>query len=91
MKVTLKVDIDEAEAFSALCYALNMDYVLDEDTKYFCYGDNVYSGDWDLVDEDRRELFLVLRRVAELIIPNVAFRGENYDPPTFTDEEGWLF
>lgn len=91
MTITLNVDIDAAEAFRALCRALNMDFVLDEDTKYFCYNDNVYSNGWDLIDEDRSELFLALRQVSELIIPNVAFRGENYDPPTFTDEEGRLF
>lgn len=82
-KTIQQIDIEPAEAFRILCKTLCMDCVLDEHTKYEVrksedYDErHVYLG--GVRYDDRGDLFAALRKVATLIFPNVAFRGENYD------------
>lgn len=80
-----KIDIDEYEAFRILCKSLAMDFVLDEDTKYFVrenlHGERcVYTLDneKEMLYDDRGDLFVALRNVAVNMFPNVHFRGAEY-------------
>lgn len=79
------IDINTGESFELLCKVLNMNFVLDEDTKYFIkkneYDENaVYvldNGKEKCID-DRGDLFVALRNVAVNIFPNTAFRSDDY-------------
>ena len=85
VKAVCKIDIDPAEVFRLLCKALDMEFVLDEDTNYF-----VVKNDFDDVHvayikdghdeyyDDRGNLFIALRNLAVEIFPNVGFRNDNY-------------
>jgi hypothetical protein len=83
-KTIQQIDIEPAEAFRILCKTLYMDCVLDEYSKYEIRKSE-YDDDERCVYlngeryDDRGDLFAALRKVATLIFPNVAFRGENYD------------
>ena len=79
-KEEVEVDIDVSEALRILCKTLDIDFILDDtldlwvawDSKlkeYFVMKDN------DIYD-DRGELYIVLRRLITLIVPNC----ELYDP-----------
>ena len=63
-----------------------MDFVLDEETNYYCYGGNVYEshGYHDEKVDDRADLFIALRNMAVNIIPNLAFKDADciHRPPT---------
>lgn len=84
-KITHKIDIEPAEAFRILCRTLNMDFVLDEDTRYYvvkeCDGNAVYKTNKEArmqCVDDRGDLFVALRNVAVNMFPNVEFRGDSY-------------
>lgn len=82
-KAIQKIEIEPAEAFRILCKTLYMDCVFDEDSKYEVRrsedDDEVYVYLNGKRYDDRGDLFVALRKVATLIFPNVAFRGENYE------------
>lgn len=79
---TIKKNIDEKEAFRTLCKVLSMDFVLNEEGKFYV---NKEDGSiWEKVGEDDRRiddrgsLFISLRNVAVNIFPNLYFRSEKY-------------
>ena len=80
-----QIDIDHNEAFRILCKALNMAFVLDEDTDYFVLKDpyggkcvyRTMHGHDECVDS-RGDLFIALRNVAVNMSPNVGFRNADY-------------
>lgn len=84
-KAVCKIDIDSYEAFRILCKTLSMDFVLDEDTKYFIkkneWDENVVyyinNGHDERID-DRGNLFIALRNVAVNLFPNTLFRSDDY-------------
>lgn len=85
-KAICQIDISAEEAFRILCKTLDMDFVLDEDTKFSIMGDPstdqnaVYEfddGKWDYYDT-RGDLFIALRNVAVNMFPNLSFRNEDY-------------
>jgi hypothetical protein len=84
MKVKVKangefeVDIDYNQAFYALCQTLGMDWAIEE-RKHFVVEENdfgekvvcvVVDGEKHIYD-DRGELFLAIRNLAEAIFPNI--------------------
>lgn len=73
-------EIDDLAAFKTLCHVLSMDFVLDEETNYYCYSGNVYEmvNGHDTRVDDRADLFIALRNVAVNIIPNLSFRNADY-------------
>lgn len=85
-KAVCQIDIDSYEAFRILCKTLSMDFVLDDETRFFVKKDP----DWDELrvyrienghDEpydDRGALFVALRNVAVNMFPNLGFRGDDY-------------
>lgn len=85
IKAKYEIDIDECEAFRILCKTLNMEYVLDENRKFYVkkdeYGDNVLYlkvYNQETIYDDRGDLFVSLRNVAVNLFPNVLFRNEDY-------------
>ena len=84
-KMNCSIDIDSSEAFRILCKTLNMDFFLDEDTKFLIekspeYESRIYTlknGNKEEYD-DRGDLFIALRNVAVNIFPNIAFRNDDY-------------
>ena len=85
IKAKYEIDIDECEAFRILCKTLHMDFVLDEDTKFFVrkneYDENcvyVMRNGHDEEYDDRGDLFVSLRNVAVNLFPNVLFRNADY-------------
>lgn len=86
LSAVYQVNVDPAQAFDMLCKTLEMEFVMDEDTRYFVYadddGDNhVYKtvNGCDHCVDDRGDLFLALREVAVNMFPNVSFRHEVID------------
>lgn len=80
IKINYTLEIDELTAFKTLCHVLDMDFVLDEETNYYCYGGNVYEqhGYHDEKVDDRADLFIALRNIAVNIIPNLSFKDADY-------------
>ena len=85
IKSVCQIDIESDEAFRILCKTLDMDFVLDEDTKFFVrkneYDENcvyVMRNGHDEEYDDRGDLFIALRNVAVNMLPNVSFRNESY-------------
>ena len=85
VKNVCQIDIDSSEAFRILCKTLHMDFVLDEDTKYFVrkneYDENcvyVISNGHDEKYDERGDLFVALRNVAVNMFPNTSFRSDDY-------------
>jgi hypothetical protein len=84
-KAVCQIDIDSTEAFRLLCKTLHMDFVLDEDTKFFVkendlgekYVYHIKDGHDEIYDY-RGHLFVALRNVAVQMFPNVYFRGDDY-------------
>ena len=83
-KEKVEIDIDEIEAFKILCKTLHMEWMLNEDYKYYVcedeYGERsvwktVEYGYGDREVDDRGNLFLALCSVAENIIPNCELRN----------------
>lgn len=84
-KAVCKVDIDSSEAFRILCKSLDMDFVLDEDTKFVIrkneYDENcvyIIKNKKEELYDDRGDLFIALRNVAVNMFPNLYFRGDDY-------------
>lgn len=85
IKTVANIEIDEAEAFHILCKTLDMDFVLDEDTKFIVkkneYDENsvyiIRNGREEIYDE-RGDLFVALRNIAVNIFPNLYFRSDDY-------------
>lgn len=84
-KTVCQIDIDEDEAFEILCKTLYMEYVLDEDTKFFVrkneYDENcvyVMINGHDEEYDNRGDLFVALRNVAVNMFPNTSFRSDDY-------------
>ena len=84
--VVCAIDIEPKEAFRILCKTLEMDFVLDEDTNYFVVKDNFGDSEvcctrdgHDETIDDRGDLFIALRNVAEELFPNIGFRGMTYE------------
>lgn len=83
-----KMEIDEGEAFSILCQALGMDFVMDEDTKFIIKPEiqdgyiekcvYVIKNGKETKYDDRGRLFIALRNVAVCLCPNCYFRGDSY-------------
>ena len=89
IRINYTFQIDDLTAFKTLCRTLYMDFVLDEDTDYYCYGGSVYKmvdGHDEEVDE-RADLFIALRNVAVNIIPNLSFRSADYIYESNDDNE----
>ena len=85
IKAKYEIDIDECEAFRILCKTLGMEFVLDEDRKFYVkkdeYGDNVVYlkvCNQETIYDDRGDLFVALRNVAVNLFPNVLFRNADY-------------
>lgn len=80
-----EISTDDLKAFEALCHSLSMDFVLDEDKDFFaCYDSTDHisvfvneDGGKRLFD-DRGVLFILLRSIANQLIPNLAFRNDGY-------------
>mgnify|MGYP001214616728 CR=1 FL=1 len=83
-----KIEIDEGTAFSILCQALGMDFVMDEDKKFIIKPEmedgyiekHVYviRNGGETKYDDRGRLFIALRNVAVCLFPDCYFRGESY-------------
>lgn len=93
-----KMEIDENTAFSILCQALGMDFVMDEDTKFIIKPEiedgyiekHVYvvRGGKETKYDDRGRLFIALRNIAVWLVPYCYFRGDDYiDQPEYIDQE----
>lgn len=85
IKAKYEIYIDECEAFRILCKTLGMEFVLDEDRKFYVkkdeYGDNVVylkACNQETIYDDRGDLFVALRNVAVNLFPNVLFRNADY-------------
>lgn len=85
IKAKYEIDIDECEAFRILCKTLGMEFVLDENRKFYVkkdeYGDNcVYINSYgsEMYYDSRGDLFVALRNVAVNLFPNVLFRNADY-------------
>lgn len=84
-KAVCQIDIDEYKAFEILCKTLHMEFVLDEDTKFFVrkneYDENcvyVMRNGHDEEYDYRGDLFVALRNVAVNMFPNTYFRSDDY-------------
>ena len=84
-KAVCQIDIDSSEAFRILCKTLHMDFVLDEDIKFFVrkneYDENcvyVTRNGHDEEYDERGDLFVALRNVAVNMFPNTSFRSDDY-------------
>lgn len=82
-----QIDINEVQAFEILLKTLNMEFVLDEDTKFFIKKDNDFYGENGVYIiengkaekyDDRGDLFIALRNVAVNMFPNLLFRSAEY-------------
>ena len=85
LKAKYELDIDECEAFIILCKTLGMEYVLDENRKFYVkkdeYGDNAVHLNVcgkETIYDSRGDLFVALRNVAVNLFPNVLFRNADY-------------
>lgn len=85
IKTVANIEIDEVEAFRILCKTLDMDFVLDEDTKFIVkkneYDENsvyIIRNDKEEIYDERGDLFVALRNVAVNIFPNLYFRSDDY-------------
>lgn len=93
-----KMEIDEGTAFSILCQALGMDFVMDEDTKFIIKPEiedgyiekrvYVVRDGKETKYDDRGRLFIALRNIAVWLAPSCYFRGDDYiDQPEYIDQE----
>lgn len=77
------IEMDQIKAFRILCQTLDMDWMFDEDNKYYVYEDeneerSVWSYNLDgtgNVYDDRGDLFLLLCALSEYIVPNSELRN----------------
>lgn len=77
-----EIDISKIEALRILCKTLEMEFVLDEDRKFYV---NEVGEVWESISgrsdrhiDDRGDLFIALRNVAVNIVSNVYFRSAPY-------------
>lgn len=85
VKSICKIDIEAEEAFYILCKTLDMDFVLDEDKRFFVRKDSddelrvyIFENGHDELFDDRGKMFVALRNVAINLYPNLLFRNAEY-------------
>lgn len=80
-KMVCKMDIQPEEALNILCKTLDMEFVLDEDRKFYISDDGSV---WETVNghdceiDERGDLFIALRNVMVNMFPNLYFRSDPY-------------
>lgn len=84
-RIEIEVDIDEYKLLRLLAKDLHMEFALSDNTYYirqnlFCEPEvceKGKNGSSDRVVDDRAELFVALRNLANAMCPNCEFRSES--------------
>lgn len=93
MRLDIPITLTPEQTFCIFCKTLNMDFVYEqEDADFYIkeHPDTAEPAVWlnDRIYDDRGKLFVALRNVAVLIIPNLYFRNADYIK-LYSDKDLW--
>lgn len=83
MRLDIPITLTPEQTFCIFCKTLSMDFVYEQEDTDFYIKEHPDTGElavWlgDRIYDDRGELFVALRNVAVLIVPNLYFRNADY-------------